>query len=93
MAVAVRKADEIRNQGRKQVSEIYAQFREYPELRIFLDKLNALEESFSQDTTLILDQRFPPIDLFQTAERSPIKTLDLDRVGAAMSQGHSDDPK
>ncbi len=65
MSVAQRKADEIRNEGQKKISEIYAQFEEYPELRIFLDKLGAFRESLQDDTTLILDKNDPPIDLFK----------------------------
>ncbi len=64
MAVAKRKADEIRNEGERIVSKLYSQFEEYPELRIFLDKIRTLEIAFSENTTFIFDQSSPPIDLF-----------------------------
>ncbi len=67
LAVARRRADEIRNEGEREVSEIYKEFQEYPELRIFLDKINALGETFRNETTLILDPAdlSPwPMDLF-----------------------------
>ncbi len=69
LSVARRRADEIRNEGERVVSEIYKQFQEYPELRIFLDKINALSQTFANETTLILDDRgLSPwsIDLFST---------------------------
>ena len=69
LSVARRRADEIRNEGERVVSEIYKQFQEYPELRIFLDKINALSETFANETTLILeggDLTPWPMDLFST---------------------------
>lgn len=65
MAVAKRKADEIRNEGERIVSELYAQFEEHPDLRIFLDKIKTLEEAFTSNTTIIIDTDFAPIDLFK----------------------------
>lgn len=65
MAVAKRKADEIRNEGERIVSELYAQFKEHPDLRIFLDKIKTLEEAFTTNTTIIIDTDFAPIDLFE----------------------------
>jgi membrane protease subunit HflC len=70
LAVARRKADEIRNEAQQTVSDIYAEFEEHQDLRIYLDKLNALKDSFREDTTIILDTRWAPVDLF-----------DLDRTG------------
>lgn len=67
LAVARRRADEIRNEGEREVSEIYKEFQEYPELRIFLDKINSLAQMFRNETTLILDgtSLSPwPMDLF-----------------------------
>jgi modulator of FtsH protease HflC len=71
LAVAKRKADEIRNLGQRTVSEIYKEFQEFPELRIFLDKINALQLGFNENTTLILDTRDVPIDLFEMEEGEP----------------------
>ncbi len=75
MAVANRKADEIRNEGQRIVSQVYAQFQESPELRIFLDKLKTIEEALRQDTTLIMDRDFTPIDLFNGALIKPAASL------------------
>ena len=80
MAVAMRKADEIRNQGEKIVSELYAQFEEHQDLRIFLDKIRTLEEAFTANTTFVLDTRFPPVDLFEQRPAAQIDEPDLDRL-------------
>jgi regulator of protease activity HflC (stomatin/prohibitin superfamily) len=69
MATAQRKVDEIEGRGRREVGQIYKQFEEYPELRIFLDKLKALEEILRRRTTLYLDTDFVPVDLFQEDSR------------------------
>ncbi|MCK4660271.1 MAG: hypothetical protein KAV82_12180 [Phycisphaerae bacterium] len=65
MAVAKRKADEIRDAGQRRVGEIYTAFTEHQELRIFLDKLKALEELCRERVTLILDTEIAPADLFK----------------------------
>ncbi|NOT02900.1 MAG: hypothetical protein HOP29_20050 [Phycisphaerales bacterium] len=65
MSVANRKATEIRNEGERIVSELYAKFEEHQELRIFLDKLRTVVDSLSGDTTFILDSNTPPVDLFK----------------------------
>ncbi len=85
MALAIRKADEIRNDGQKRVSEIYQQFQEFPELRIFLDKLDTLEVALRYNTTIILDASFQPIDLFKDEERGRLSALAIDRVEPAAS--------
>ena len=40
-------------------------FQENPDLAVFLLRINALQQSLNQKTTLIFDQRTPPFDLFQ----------------------------
>jgi len=92
MAVAKRKADEIRNEGEKIVSELYAQFGEHPDLRIFLDKIATLEKALSQNTTLVLDTRLSPVDLFEekTLGAEPpadVADEDLDRLGQRALSG------
>ncbi|MEE9295783.1 MAG: hypothetical protein V3W34_12590, partial [Phycisphaerae bacterium] len=82
MAAARRKADEIRNEGQRIVSQIYSQFQEHQDLRIFLDKLSALEQAFKDDATIIMDSRFAPIDLFNIEESETTGTLDLDQSGS-----------
>ncbi len=65
MAVAQRKADEIRNDGQRRVGEIYRAFSGHQDLRIFLDKLKALEDLCKERVTLILDTEVAPTDLFK----------------------------
>lgn len=78
LAVATRKADEIRNDGQKRVSEIYEVFKDNQDLRIFLDKLSALEQAFRTHTTIIMDQRWPPVDLFQENLGKTVNEPDLE---------------
>ncbi len=75
MAVAQRKADEIRNEGQKKVSEIYSQFQEHPELRIFLDKLAALQSL--RESTVILTRENTPVDLFSLDDGATLSDLDF----------------
>ncbi|MFQ5493927.1 MAG: protease modulator HflC [Phycisphaerae bacterium] len=93
MAVANRKADQIRNEGQRIVSGIYAQFQENPELRIFLDKLKALEEAFQADTTLIMDTTFAPVDLFEAERGERTAGPDLDAVQATTTLSKNVNPK
>ncbi len=84
MAVARRKADEIRNDGQRRVGEIYAAFTEHQELRIFLDKLRALEELCKERITLILDTEIAPVDLFRLDRPvQPVPMSSTDPVDAA----------
>jgi membrane protease subunit HflC len=61
---------EIRGQADAEAAKALAVFRENPELAIFLLKINALEESLKERSTLILDQRTPPFDLLDAAAKS-----------------------
>ena len=86
MAVARRKADEIRNDGQRRVGEIYAAFTEHQDLRIFLDKLKALEELCKERITLILDTEIAPVDVFKLdypTGPSPVPAPIADPVDAA----------
>ena len=86
MAVARRKADEIRNDGQRRVGEIYAAFTEHQDLRIFLDKLKALEELCKERITLILDTEIAPVDVFKldhSTGPSPVQVPIADPVDAA----------
>ncbi len=65
MSVARQKADEIRADGRAEVSRLAARFSEAPELRIFLDKLEAFEQVLHSRSIVVLDLDYPPIDLFK----------------------------
>lgn len=64
MSVARQKADEIRADGRAEVSRLAQRFNEAPELRIFLDKLEAFDQLLHQRATVVLDLDYPPVDLF-----------------------------
>ena len=79
LAFAQREVDRIRNQTQKEVSEIYTKnFSEHQELRIFLDKLEALEQILRKRTTLILEPDRVPIDLFDEEKRlAPATSLDV----------------
>jgi membrane protease subunit HflC len=82
LAVAQRKVDEIHNQAQAEVSRIYASFREHEELRIFLDELQALEESIRKRTTIIFGPETPPFELFDDRQR---ESSVLDSVGQPVS--------
>jgi hypothetical protein len=69
LAVAQRRVDEIRNRTQREVSEIYKDFAEHQDLRIYLDKLEAIEEILKRRSTLILEPDEPPIDLFDEEKR------------------------
>ncbi|MHC4065942.1 MAG: SPFH domain-containing protein [Planctomycetota bacterium] len=69
LAVTKRKVDEIRSRAQGEEAKIYEAFREHQDLRIFLDKLAALEEVLKTRTTLILDPATQPIDLFDEGKR------------------------
>jgi modulator of FtsH protease HflC len=75
MAVAQRKADEVRNEGQRRVGEIYRAFTEHQDLRMFLDKLKALEELCKERATLILDTQMAPTDLFRLDQGGPASAV------------------
>lgn len=70
LALAKRKVDSIHSEAQREVSEIYESFAQHQDLRIFLDKLEALERVLKERTTLILDTEFQPVDLFDDEKRS-----------------------
>ena len=69
LAAAQRKVVEFHNQAQAEVSRIYAAFRQHEELRIYLDKLRALEEIIRKRTTLIFGPEKEPFDLFDEGQR------------------------
>jgi membrane protease subunit HflC len=91
MSVAKRRADEIRVEGERIVSELYAQFEEHPDLRIFLDKIKTLQEAFTNNTTIIIDTEFAPIDLFEKlpGEREDVVPANLAAESDLKSSGQS----
>ncbi len=85
LAVAKRKVDAIRNQGEVEVGKIWQAFEENPELRIYLDKLEAMEQGLRERTTLIFDTQTSPIDLFNDEGRPYPEQASNDSVGSSMS--------
>ncbi|MCP4248410.1 MAG: hypothetical protein GY778_15290 [bacterium] len=91
LAVTRRKVDAIRNDAQAEVSRIWEAFREEPELRIFLDKLEALEVILKKRTTFILDQRWAPIDLFDDERRLAPASLDGAAISATLDAAQKQD--
>lgn len=77
LSVARQKADEIRAGGRAEVSRLAERFNEAPELRIFLDKLEAFDQLLHSRATVVLDLNYPPVDLFNL-DRIQALTEDAD---------------
>ena len=63
LAKAEREASAIRSEADAEAAKSYEIFKDHPELAVFLLKLNALEASLKDRSTLILDERTPPFDL------------------------------
>jgi membrane protease subunit HflC len=59
------KAKEIRGQGDAAAARYYEVFKQDPDFANFLFKLNALEQILKDRSTLILDERTPPLDLLK----------------------------
>ena len=64
---------ELRGKAEAEAAKSLAVFKENPELAVFLLKINALEQTLKDRSTLILDQRTPPFDLLDSASKSPGK--------------------
>lgn len=86
LADANAKATEIRAEGDRAAAEFYSVFQENPQLASFLRKLEALEKTLSDKTTLILDTKTVPYDLLlpgaidlETLEQT-MKEIDPDRL-------------
>jgi membrane protease subunit HflC len=65
LANAEGEATRIRGQGEAAAAESLPVFQKNPELAKFLLRVDALEQSLKERSTLIFDQRTPPFDLFQ----------------------------
>jgi modulator of FtsH protease HflC len=65
LASAHGKATEIKGQGEAEAAKSLAAFQQNPELASFLFRLNALEGSLKERSTLVFDQNTPPFDLFR----------------------------
>ena len=69
LALAKRKVDAINSITQEEIGRIYKSFEAHQELRIFLDKLEALEKVLKDRTTLIFDTQVTPMDLFDRDKR------------------------
>jgi modulator of FtsH protease HflC len=67
------KVIELQGEAEKEAAKSLAVFRENPEFAVFLLKIRALEETLKDRTTLILDQRTPPLDLLDGASQKSQK--------------------
>ena len=65
IATARAEATRIQGEGVAEAAKTLPIFQENPELAVFLLRINALQQSLDQKSTLIFDQRTPPFDLFQ----------------------------
>jgi membrane protease subunit HflC len=93
LAAAGQKANEIENEANRVVSEYYNEFAKYPELRIFLDQVRAIIETFRTRSTIILNTEQPPLDLWNRAGRAkfvpggaPLIVNDLSSLPAPTSE-------
>jgi modulator of FtsH protease HflC len=65
LANADAQATRIRGLGEATAAESLPVFQQNPALAAFLFRLNSLEASVKEHSTLVFDQRTPPFDLFQ----------------------------
>ncbi len=65
LANARAEATRIEGEGVAEAAKTLRIFQENPDLAVFLLRINALQQSLNQKSTLIFDQRTPPFDLFQ----------------------------
>lgn len=67
LAAAEGQATQIRGKGEAEAAKWLSVFQQNPELANFIFRLNSLEASLKDRTTLIFDQNTPPFDLFRGA--------------------------
>lgn len=73
LAAADATATQIRGKGEAEAAKSLAVFKEEPELANFIFRLNALETSAKDRTTLILDPHTPPFDLLSGVSTNLLK--------------------
>ncbi len=71
LAAAEAQATGIRSEGDAEAARSYSVFQQNPELAVFLLKLNALENTLKERSTLVVDPRTPPFDLLVTPDQKP----------------------
>lgn len=65
LAAAAGQATQIRGRAEAEAAKSLTEFQKNPELANFIFRLTALEGALKERSTLILDQRTPPFDLFR----------------------------
>jgi regulator of protease activity HflC (stomatin/prohibitin superfamily) len=73
LAEARRKVAAIETEAQRVVGEYYKEFDEYPDLRIFLDKLRTTQRALRDRSTIILESREPPFDVFEPETRRMVR--------------------
>jgi membrane protease subunit HflC len=73
LANAESQATRIQGEGEAVAAQYLAVFQQNPDLANFIFRLNALEVSLKDRSTLILDQHIPPFDLFQGVSTNLLK--------------------
>ncbi|UCF35198.1 MAG: hypothetical protein JSV78_07810 [Phycisphaerales bacterium] len=73
LAEAQRKVAAIETEAQRVVGEYYRQFDEYPQLRIFLDKLRTSTQALRDRSTIILESRESPFDVFEPEVRRNVR--------------------
>ena len=62
---AVAAAVRIKGEGEAEAAKVLPVFQRNPELANYLLRIDAIKQALNQRTTLIIDERMPPFDLFQ----------------------------
>jgi membrane protease subunit HflC len=65
LANAQAEATRIRGEGEAEAAKILPTFQQNPQLANFLLRIDSLEQILKEHSTLILDERTPPFDLFR----------------------------
>lgn len=73
ISAAQRKVDQIESEAQRVVSSYYKEFEDHPKLQIFLDKLRTVAEALRFRTTLILDTKQSPWDVFDEDAREQVR--------------------
>jgi membrane protease subunit HflC len=73
LAEAQRKVAAIETEAQSVVGEYYKEFEQYPQLRIFLDKLRTTREALGERSTIILESRQTPFDVFEPEARQKVR--------------------
>jgi len=73
LSAAEAKAREIRGKGEAEAAKSLSVFQQNPELANFIFRLEALESSLKDRSTLVFDQSTPPFDLFRGASTNLLR--------------------